>query len=278
MRLWVWSDTHDEMQTVRRPARAPEGAEVLVIAGDLNAADEVEHDLGFLYELYKLPIVFVPGNHEFYVSPERSGLDRSLITDRARMGDAILRMRAAGTPVHFLDDSQVIIDGVRFLGATLWTDFAYDPEEALSGTSPADIAVQNMTFARASMQDYHLIRGLHPAAVLDMHEKSRDYLRAELAKPFDGPSVVVTHHVPHPAAEPEFYRGAYGNCYFTSSAAPFGDILESGNGPDLWIYGHTHQAVDVQLGRTRLLCNPYGYKFRRDEMGNGFFWELTADV
>jgi predicted phosphodiesterase len=278
MRLLVFSDLHCEMQRVRFPDRAPEGADVIVIAGDLDAADEVEHALEFLFERYRMPIVFVPGNHEFYVSPERSGLDRGLVTDRARMGDAILRMRAAGTPVHFLDDSEVVIDGVRFLGSTLWTDFAFDRDAEEEGFSPEQIASRNMRIARAVMADYHAIRDLTATDVLAMHEASHTFLCRSLAQDFAGPTVCVSHHVPHPLGEPEIYRDAIGNAYFTNSAAAFGDILESGHGPDLWIYGHTHHAVDVEVGRTRLLCNPYGYAGRADEQDNGFLWELTADV
>lgn len=276
MRVWIWSDTHTELQSVRLPDSVPAGADVLVIAGDLAHADEIEFELEYLAGRYELPIVFVPGNHEFYVDRHRSGLDRGLDADRRRMQGINELSQNWARPVHVLDDSDVVIDGVRFLGSTLWTDFAFDRAAEAEGYSPDEIAVENMKFARMSMMDYRLIPGLDAAAVLDMHRKSRDYLCRELAHDFVGRTVVVSHHVPHPSGEPPVYRNEPGNGYFTNSTGAFGEILESGRGPDLWIYGHTHYPANVEIGRTRLLCNPHGYRGRED--GNGFSWDVVADV
>jgi predicted phosphodiesterase len=276
MRLWIWSDVHLEMQSVQLPDRAPAGADVLVIAGDLAHADEVAFELEYLVGRYELPIVFVPGNHEFYVDRNRSGLDRGVEADRRRMQRTNELSQGWARPVHVLDDSEVVIDGIRFLGATLWTDFAFDRDAEADGYSPEEIAVENMKFARMAMQDYHRIPGLDAAAVLAMHRTSRAFLCRELAQDFAGPTIVVSHHVPHPAGEPPIYRNEPGNGYFTNSAGAFGEILEAGRGPDLWIYGHTHYPADVEIGRTRLLCNPHGYRGRED--GNGFSWEKVADV
>lgn len=276
MRLWIWSDVHLEMQSVRLPESAPAGADILVIPGDLAHADEIAFELESLVGRYELPIVFVPGNHEFYVDPHRSGFDRGVDADRRRMQRINELSQGWAKPVHVLDDSGVAIEGVRFLGSTLWTDFAFDRAAESEGYSPDEITVENMRFARISMQDYYRIPGLDASAVLNIHRTSRDYLCRELAHDFAGPTIVVSHHVPHPSGEPPIYRNETGNGYFTNSAGAFGEILEAGRGPDLWIYGHTHHPVDVEIGRTRLLCNPHGYRGRED--GNGFSWNVVADV
>ena len=276
MRLWIWSDLHLEMQNVRIPNDAPAGVDVIVIAGDLAHADELRSELEYISDRYELPIVFVPGNHEFYVGQGQSGLRRGVEADRRRMGLITLKSHMMSNRVYVLDDSEVVIDGVRFLGSTLWTDFAFDRAAEAEGYPPDEIAAENMRFAHMSMMDYRRIPGIDAAAVLAMHRTSRDYLCRELAQEFAGPTVVVSHHVPHPAGEPPIYRNEPGNCYFTNSAGAFGKILESVRGPDLWIYGHTHYPVDVEIGRTRLLCNPHGYRGRED--GNGFNWGVTVDV
>ena len=59
------------------------------------------------------PVLFVPGNHEFYNG------------ERTRTLKA-LREAAVGTNVHLLDRDEVVLNGVRFLGTTLWTDFELD--------------------------------------------------------------------------------------------------------------------------------------------------------
>ena len=55
------------------------------------------------------PVIYVPGNHEFYHH------DIALIDE--------LKTEASGN-IHVLNDDQVVIDGVRFMGSILWTDFA----------------------------------------------------------------------------------------------------------------------------------------------------------
>ena len=36
---------------------------------------------------------------------------------------ADLKLHANGTNIHILDNEQIILEGVRFLGSTLWSDF-----------------------------------------------------------------------------------------------------------------------------------------------------------
>ena len=74
------------------------------------------------------------GNHEHY---------RGVVEDRLEEGLATARR----TGIHFLNASTVTLDGVRFAGAALWTDFALygDREWALHA-------------AGTGMNDYRLIR------------------------------------------------------------------------------------------------------------------------
>src|SRR5690606_14717257 len=67
MKLWIWSDIHNEQQQVGFPSReqAPE-SDAIVIAGDLNSAPNLPCMLEFLIDLYDKPIIYVPGNHECY--------------------------------------------------------------------------------------------------------------------------------------------------------------------------------------------------------------------
>lgn len=275
MRLWIFSDTHLEMQPVRFPEAAPDGVDVIVDAGDLCAADDFAAWSQWLVERYNVPLIFVPGNHEYYVGQFQSGLGRSFGGDKREMQRVAELSRAWQQRVHVLDDEAVILGGVRFVGGTLWTDFGFDEDPLRSYD---DVVRENMRFAPSGMMDYVRIRTLQPRDVLDQHERTRDYLRTVLAAQQDGPTVVVTHHLPHPVVQPPVYRNEYGNAYFTCSARPFGDLLESGRGPDLWICGHSHHHHRARLGRTDLLLNPRGYAHRRDEMANGFFWEFTVDV
>ncbi|MCS6946384.1 MAG: hypothetical protein NZM12_02070, partial [Steroidobacteraceae bacterium] len=152
---------------------------------------------------------------------------------------------------HFLDCDAVEIGGVRFLGATLWTDFA------LYGGKPLEIA-RAMGIAERVMYDYRVIRqGAHRLTPLDtreIHLQQVSWLRARLAEPFAGPTVVVTHHLPHRLS---VHRRFGADVLNPSFASDLDDIVRAP--VSLWVHGHTHESMDYVVNGTRVLCNPRGY-------------------
>lgn len=236
MRLWIMSDLHLEL--TRGWDLPPVGArpdyDVLVIAGDL--VTRMERGVAWLLaRVTSRHVIYVGGNHEAY----GTDIDRTLEKARAA---------AAGTNVHVLENEGITIDGVTFLGAVGWTDFNLfgDPERAMRAAGDV-------------MNDYRKIRidnysrRLRPAHTLARHMETRAFLQRELSKVKTGPRVVViTHHGFHAEAvrlghERELISAAY-----ASDAA-----IE---GADLWIYGHTHEHRDFQVGpETRVVSNGKGY-------------------
>jgi len=93
---------------------------------------------------------------------------------------------------------------------------------------------------------------------LNRHEVARAWLKEELAKPFDGKTVVVTHHGPHPLSVHPRYVGDPLNAAFVS------DLSALMPGVDLWLHGHTHAGSDYQVGRCRVVANPAGYVRNRE--------------
>jgi hypothetical protein len=152
--------------------------------------------------------------------------------------------------VRVLDCESVVLDGVRFLGATLWTDFR---------------ATGNAVFAqfeaRRHMTDYRRIRAggqrsLRPSDTVAEHNRARAFLSECLAQRFDGPTVVVTHHAPSPRSLAPQFRQLHAHV----NAAYVSDLEGMMHpGVALWIHGHTHRTYDYRLGATRVLCNPRGY-------------------
>jgi len=178
------------------------------------------------------------------------------------------RREAEGTNVHLLDGDEVLIEGVRFLGATLWTDFELAIETPEGRVSDAARA---MKMATNLLNDYTLIRApdesaepdtwrhkqgrkLQAADTLRIHQVQRAWLCERLAEPFAGPTVVVTHHAPHRGSLAIRYADdwASGACVNELPDAFF-DV------PVLWIHGHTHQPWDYQVRSCRVVCNPRGY-------------------
>ena len=231
MKLQIASDLHLEY--------APEwelpagNADVLVLAGDVGT-----HALGleaFRDRARRQPILYVPGNHEYYCG------------HFTRVGEA-LRARARQLGLYLLDGDAVVLGGVRFLGATLWTDFelfgcAYRPEA--------------MRRAHGAIPDYHVISAddgwLVPEQTWAWHRAAVAWLRDRLAEPWAGPTVVITHHAPHPGSlHPRFARHPLSPAFVSN--------LENLLGPArLWIHGHTHDSFDYVVADTRILCNPRGY-------------------
>jgi Icc-related predicted phosphoesterase len=181
------------------------------------------------------PVVYVPGNHEFYHH------DIALITE--------LKSQAP-VNIHVLNDDQFIIDGVRFLGCILWTDFA------LFGAAERHFAMQT---ARERMNDYLLIRNQErpftPGDGARRHAASRDWLAARLAEPFAGTTVVVTHHAPSLRSVPARYADHPLAPAFASDL----EALMAANPIALWVHGHVHEVYDYTIHGCRVICNPRGY-------------------
>lgn len=230
MNLYVLSDLHTEFADFSPPET---DADVVVLAGDIGvglrgvewAARRFPH----------LPVIYVPGNHEFY------GYDIGLTGELKA---------AASDNIHVLNDDTLELDGVRFVGTTLWTDFK------LYGEGEAWFARQS---AKKLIEDFAAIkngeRRFTPEDSVELHESSNAWLVGELEKEFDGPTVVVTHHLPESTSIAKRYANDPLNPAFASRLE---DVIEKYR-PKLWIHGHTHVPCDYELFDTKIVCNPRGY-------------------
>ncbi|QAY78903.1 metallophosphoesterase [Sphingosinicella sp. BN140058] len=238
MRLWVLSDLHLEQSTWDLPERRPE-YDVLVAAGDIHRATAAVRWLSD--RAGAKPVVYITGNHEWY-SP------RADFTIEDELAEA--RELARGTQVNLLHNQELIIEGVRFLGTPLWTDFELTGDPARS-----------MTFARQWMNDYSLIYSrvhsvLEPTETRAWHAHSRAWLAERLGErhPDARRTVVVTHHLPHRSSIHPRYVGDPLTPAFCSDLS---SLVEGGT-VDLWIHGHTHSSCDYLANSCRVLCNPKG--------------------
>ncbi|WP_019904789.1 metallophosphoesterase [Methylobacterium sp. 77] len=246
-RLWIFSDLHQDCpENAWDPAaHAPAGGfDVAVIAGDVHMP--LLRALDWLGErLPGVPVIYVPGNHDFWWD---RGEERYTIHDQISRG----RDRGAALGITLLMDDAVTLSGTRYLGGTLWTDFRLGSFSLTHGFRSAQ--------GRGGMVDYRRIRTgpssrhrIEPEEVFALHRTTRAFLDAGLAKAHDGPTVVVTHHAPHPDSLPSRHQPLA-----WCDASDLSDIIE-GQGPDLWVHGHVHRHSDYRIGRTRIVCNARGH-------------------
>lgn len=260
MKIALYSDLH--LETMRKyPALAvvptpPEDAELLILAGDIHQGTQ---GLAALAELGSKGHIYVAGNHEYY-HHDIDILDKQL----AELADQ--------TGLHYLQRTSVVIEGVRFLGCTLWTDYNIQPGWRFG----AELV------ARAFLPDYKLIRyrgkQFSPAMGIDLHHQNVEWLQAALDEPFDGKTVVVTHHAPHPQSiHPRFNLSPI-NAAFVS------DLEHLMGKADVWVHGHMHDSFDYTVHQhgqsTRVLVNPRGYvrkkgKARKMQKGDA---QITAQA
>lgn len=254
MKLQLLSDLHLETESFE-PVPAP-GAEVLVLAGDI---DTTWRSLD-LFQGWPVPVLFVPGNHEF----DRRDVDQAREDLRAHVQARGLRM---------LDDECVVLPDaqgrrVRFVGSTRWSDFD------VFGPTGRERAMRAGGYFQKVMQSTRHGEVFDVVAVRQLALESRAWLAGELARGEAGPdwdaTVVVTHFAPSlRSADPRYGRqpGTASFCNDDEALMP---------GARLWLHGHLHCRHDYRLGDTRVLSNARGH-VRKGE-ADGFDPQRVVEV
>jgi predicted phosphodiesterase len=234
MKINILSDLHLGQGALPLPVT---DAEVVILAGDIARPAAA---LAWAAQIGK-PTLYVAGNHEFYGSSLGA-------TARA------LKQAVAGTCVQMLDDEETVIGGVRFLGSTLWTDFRLfgDGEARTNAQAAAQGFMRD--FSRIFVDDA-LQQPLTPPDTVRLFERHAAWLEERLARPHDGPTVVITHHAPSPSSVHPRFAGSPINAAFVSNV----EALMGEDRVRLWVHGHTHDSFDYQIKGTRVVCNPRGY-------------------
>lgn len=269
MKLLVLSDLHNEIRPMGCEVdgcRIDRDVDVVVLAGDIH--EGVQAPKWARQSFPDKEIILVAGNHEFYSQYWNRNLRK-------------LREKSAKLGIHFLENDAVELFGFRFLGCSLWTDFALHGDDQLQ---------ERMRHARERMTDYRRIKldriagensdfrefrsvTLVPELTRRRHRESVEWLERELNQGDPSRTVVVTHHAPITDAIPVEYREDLLSPSYAS------DLSRLMGRSALWIYGHTHDSVDVNIGGTRVVSNPRGYPDRSgDSINQDFDPALTLEV
>jgi len=247
MRIHILSDLHLGFADFQPPATH---ADVVVLAGDVDVGFR---GLRWAQQAFgDTPVIYVLGNHEYY-------------------GEALpkltLKLAAEGEnwPVRVLERSALELNGVRFMGCTLWTDLRLHGNLRLAAAAVGD-----------AMADYHMIRvspeyrRLRPSDTASLHHAAVEWLQAEWGRSAL-PTVVVSHHAPSARSLDPVFGDDPVNAGFASALEPLIETLK----PLVWIHGHVHRAADYKIASIRVICNPRGYP---EESSNGFDPGLAIEI
>jgi Icc-related predicted phosphoesterase len=267
MKLQLVSDLHLEVHPQLHVTPAP-GADLLVLAGDIGSYQTGSRLQDTVYGLdrfsprkgWPTPVIYVPGNHEY---------------DNDDFDAVHARLRAACDElgILWLERETLVIDGVRFVGTTLWSDFdaLVDPQEPMSeqlkkrgkAMRAANFYLEKAATLRNG--EIFLAEPLREQALL-----CQAWLREALAQPFEGTTVAITHFAPSLASADPRYGLTPGTAGFCNSLDELLPLAQ------LWLHGHLHCAFDYRKGGCRVVANPLGYQGKGEQ--EGFRPHLLVDV
>jgi len=248
MKIRLYSDLHIEFEDFCASA---EGADVIVLAGDIDIGikgiDWVKR------QNFNCPVIYVLGNHEYYKHRYPSLIGK-------------VKAHAQGKNIHVLENESVDIDGVRFHGATLWTNFELFGDPRVAGYECQQVMTDFKQIRKEP--SFSKLRSLDVAVI---HSQSINWLSNSLKQSEGLTNVVVTHHAPNIESVPQRYKDDITAAAYASDLSKFVDEHK----PDFWLHGHLHASSHYQLGSCQVACNPRGYS---GELNDEFDPLFTLEV
>ena len=247
MNIQLLSDLHLEAHPHFVPEPAP-GADVLVLAGDVGSYQEgsqlADQDFGLarfsplpLGAGWPTPVLFVPGNHEY---------------DAQDFDEAHARLRSTcdRLGIAWLERETLVMQGVRFVGTTLWSDFDALADHEGSADLGRRLKLREKAFRAANfyLRKTGGTRNGEPFLAEAMRDQAllcQQWLAQALAVPFAGPTVAVTHFAPSLlSADPRYglVPGTAGFCNALDGLLPRAS---------LWLHGHLHAPATTRCGVRR---------------------------
>lgn len=247
MKIQIISDLHQEFGITELDFQH---ADLVIFAGDTNIGTRgIEWIKG---QVKQVPVIYILGNHEYYKGAYPKTLNK-------------IREAAKDSNIFVLENESLELEGIRFHGATLWTDFSLFGDPLTFGM-----------LCQAKMNDYKMIRRdpsyskMRSIDTFKLHQQSRKWLQESL-EASSARNIVITHHAPSIQSVPEAWKEDYLSAAYASDL----EDLVLNYQPEYWIHGHIHTPASYSIGLTKVICNPHGYI---DEKYNGYEKELIIEL
>lgn len=234
MKLHILSDIHTEFYTNKSAKEflntLPTQADVLILAGDISVGrTNLVDTLKFFADKYE-QVIYVPGNHEYY-SAASYGHFRNL--------------PKVPNNVHSLDVGTLLLGKYVFIGATLWSDLhSKDPN------------LYNLV--QRQIPDFRRMPDNTPEQFVQRHQLERDYIMRQHDEYENSEKIIITHFLPSPMCISDRWKSGYPMNYYFAAHDMDHFVTDLKNTP-LWVFGHTHDPIDLKINSTRFVCSPYGY-------------------
>ena len=240
MKIQYVSDLHLEFNEnakyLKEHPLVPAG-DILILAGDIvpfAVMDKFKDFFDYCSDNF-LATYWIPGNHEYYyfdIATKSGVLNENIRSN-----------------VHLVNNVSIKQNDTKLIFSTLWSK----------------IQLINQWQIEQNLSDFHVIKHhqnrFTAAHYNQLHDESLSFITNELQNNKQAKNIVVSHHVPTYLNYPEQYKGDVLNEAF---AVELYDMIEA-NGPDYWIYGHSHHnTYDFKIGSTSLITNQLGYVQRNE--------------
>lgn len=252
MKLAIASDVHLEFGDL--DLRNTQGADILILAGDIctvkdfrtsDSSNKYSRRYHAFFEQVSREfqnVIYVLGNHEHY--------GNDMAYTKRNISDRLAHL----TNIRVIEREQVEIEGITFVGTTLWT--------SLNNRDPHvmwRIAPMMSDFSRIKVDVRQDIIHNHPPTLTpdiwcDEHDRCRRFLENSVKQ---DPTVVITHFTPsYKSRHTKYLDDHIMNAAFHTEMF---DFVHDNPQIKLWIHGHTHDGFDYMINQTRVVCNPRGY-------------------
>lgn len=242
VKINYFSDIHLEFWPSPFPAT---DAELIIAAGDIGIYNQGVKWL----KAFDKPVIYVAGNHEYYTQEYQNTL-------------SVLRSECAGSNIHFLENDVFIYRGIRFLGCTLWTNLFAAGEEYANELGKRSNDFKRIKYGKNVFD---------PFKFSHLHHRSLLWLEKQLATPFAGKTVVITHHAPSPIS----WQGKPDNITKLAYCCNLKNMIERYK-ITAWFHGHVHALCYYRIAATLVLCNSRGYS--GDKAVVGFDINKTVEI
>lgn len=233
LNLQIASDLHIEYKNNDIPDPLDyitPNAEILVLAGDIGSLYKINQLEGFLKKVceYFKTVIYVPGNQEFYISPEIEPVSMNQLTIR------LYEIENNIENLYILNQSSLIIDDICITGCTLWSDLKIKIPKFIVRIH----GINNTIYEKKFENDVKYIK------------KMINYSKSNNLK-----FVAITHYCPtYKVLKDSNKRDKYTSLY-TSEL----DYLLSDDQVNTWICGHIHKNFDFNTENgTRVVGNQLG--------------------